>query len=193
MRKLNIVLVIICSLAFANTTFAQENFGVEYSKTVKTGMYTLLGWSILNLGVGTYGNFQFEGQKKYFYQMNAGWNLVNFGLAASSFYSLNKLGLAEMDAASLFTESNTMGKVFLFNTGLDVGYMAFGAYLLERGKRLINPRFQGYGRSLMLQGAFLFAFDLVMYGVVNTHSKEIFSSMAVLEPSINGIGFVLRF
>ena len=99
---------------------------------------------------------------------------------------------AEMDAASLFKECNTMGKVFLFNTGLDVGYMAFGAYLLERGKRLTNIRYQGFGQSLMLQGAFLFAFDLVMYAAVNSHSKEIFDGLSLM-PSTNGIGLALRF
>ena len=51
----------------------------------------------------------------------------------------------------------------LFNAGLDVGYMATGAYLWERGIRKDSRGLKGYGQSLILQGGFLFTFDLIMY------------------------------
>ena len=193
MRK-SVILFSFLILLFPAQELYAQSLGYEYQQTVKTGMYTLLGWSVLNLGVGTYGNLQFEGTKKYFYQMNAGWNVVNLGLAASSFYTMSKLGLTEMNSHDLMLESNKMGKIFLFNGGLDVGYMAFGAFLIERGKRTQSDRLFGYGQSLLLQGAFLFAFDLAMYGFVNDHFKTfIGSESAYLAPSTQGIGIQLRF
>ena len=193
MRK-SIVLFSIIILSLSFTELYAQSSGLKYQNTVQTGMYTLLGWSVLNLGMGTYGNLKFDGRKKYFYQMNAGWNVINFGLAASSFYTMNKLGLAEMSNHDLMLESNKMAKIFLFNGGLDVGYMAFGAFLIERGKRLNNDRFYGYGQSLLLQGAFLFVFDLAMYGLVNNHFNSfVGSESACLAPSRNGIGLEFRF
>lgn len=193
MRKPIILLSLLFIFISVQDLFAQST-GLEYQKTVKSGMYTLLGWSVLNLGVGTYGNLSFDGRKKYFYQMNAGWNVVNLGLAASSFYSMSKIGFADLSNHDLMLESNKMGKIFLFNGGIDVGYMAFGAYLIERGKRLSNDRLFGYGQSLILQGAFLFAFDLAMYGLVNEQFKSFSNSKsAYLAPASNGIGIEFRF
>ncbi|MGB0430487.1 MAG: DUF6992 family protein [Bacteroidia bacterium] len=193
MRKSVILLAVFFIIFSAQELYAQST-GLNYQRTVKTGMYTLLGWSVLNLGVGTYGNLQFDGRKKYFHQMNAGWNMVNLALAASSFYTMGKLGLAEMNSHDLMLESNKMGKIFLFNGGLDVGYMAFGGYLIERGKRLNNVRLHGYGQSLILQGAFLFVFDLAMYGLVNQHFSAFDQlNSAYLAPASSGIGIEFRF
>jgi len=193
MYKSGIVLAVFFCIIFSSNAFSQDFAALQYEKTIKTGMYTLLGWSIANISVGTLGNFNTTGSKKYFYQMNAGWNLVNLSLAAGSLISINKLGLSSMQNLDLLNESNSMAKLFLFNGGLDVGYVAFGAFLNERGKRLQKERLTGFGNSLMLQGAFLFVFDLYMYALVNKEYQHFSESLFSILPTSSGIGLVMRF
>jgi hypothetical protein len=49
--------------------------------------------------------------------------------------------------------------VLLFNLGLDVAYTSSGALLWTQRD---DPRLQGLGQALTLQGTFLAAFDLSM-------------------------------
>ena len=48
-------------------------------------------------------------------------------------------------------------KVLLVNVALDFGYLLLGLYLIERGRRLEKDRWIGFGKSILLQGAFSFA------------------------------------
>ena len=58
------------------------------------------------------------------------------------------------------SESHKLYKILLVNTGLDVGYMLGGsAVSLTKGK--IDPGWRGHGIGIIIQGAFLFIFDLV--------------------------------
>jgi hypothetical protein len=43
----------------------------------------------------------------------------------------------------------------------------------ERGLRTDDSRLIGFGKSVILQGAFLMAFDGIMYGVHHAHAKEL--------------------
>ena len=57
-------------------------------------------------------------------------------------------------------ESQKLHKILLVNTGLDVGYMLAGSALaLTKGKN--DPGWRGHGIGIIIQGAFLFIFDLV--------------------------------
>jgi hypothetical protein len=56
-----------------------------------------------------------------------------------------------------------------------MAYMAGGAYLIERSKNTEkNPeRLRGFGESIILQGAFLFAFDIGTYLVHRGHNESL--------------------
>jgi hypothetical protein len=57
-------------------------------------------------------------------------------------------------------ESQKLYKILLVNTGLDIGYMLGGSALsLTKGKA--DPGWRGHGIGIIIQGAFLFIFDLV--------------------------------
>jgi hypothetical protein len=73
---------------------------------------------------------------------------------------------------------------------LDVGYMAAGAYLIERSKSsLKNPeQMKGFGQAIIVNGAFLFAFDLVNYFIQSGHNEKI-----KLLLTGNGMGLSLHF
>jgi hypothetical protein len=64
-------------------------------------------------------------------------------------------------------------KILLLNCGLDLGYIAMGGYLVERGRRKEKLQWIGFGKSIVLQGAFLLVFDAILYGFHHSHSAEL--------------------
>jgi hypothetical protein len=56
-------------------------------------------------------------------------------------------------------EARKLRRLLWFNAALDVGYMAGGAWL-ARTKGSTNPEWRGHGWGIVVQGAFLFWFDL---------------------------------
>ena len=146
-------------------------FNKERLDITKTSMLVLSGWALTNIAVGGYGNFAASGRSKYFHQMNAAWNLVNLGIGAFAYYQALQSDPASFSLAQSLQESQSFEKILLLNIGLDVGYMATGAYLWERGIRKSNNRLLGYGPALMLQGGFLLAFDAILYAAHNSHSS----------------------
>jgi hypothetical protein len=57
-------------------------------------------------------------------------------------------------------ESHKLYRILLVNTGLDIGYILGGSTLsLTKGK--IDPVWRGHGIGIIIQGVFLFIFDLV--------------------------------
>lgn len=144
----------------------------------KSSMYVLGGWSVANFAYSgaTLSAGVDNGENKYFHQFNIYWNTVNFALAGSSLLFAKKntdLSYSQTLKAYHSTES-----LFLLNTGIDVGYMATGLYLRERAKTTMDTknknRFLGYGKSLILQGGFLFVFDLTAYALNKRQSKVLY-------------------
>ncbi|WP_421773923.1 DUF6992 family protein [Gracilimonas sp.] len=126
-------------------------------------MIFLGSWAILNILSGSTGHFLSEKPTKYFHQMNAGWNLVNAGIAGFALYSISQVDVSALSYTQSLNELRKLDQILLLNAGLDVGYMAAGAWLWERGIRKESSRLEGYGKSLILQGGFLLAFDIVLY------------------------------
>jgi len=120
-------------------------------RTLDAGMGTLNGWALANITTGTLMSIQAEDpQPVAFHQMNAGWNTVNLALATT--------GLI-LDRP---VEPKKLARLFWINTALDVGYMAGGLAMRQRGLRLDQPELVGWGDAILLQGGFLFVFDGVM-------------------------------
>ena len=132
---------------------------LEYNRQ---GMLILGSWAILNLVVGILRSFQTKGQDQAFHQMNAYWNVVNLGIAGFGFWQESQV--AAMNFWEIFVAQQQIEKVLLFNAALDLGYMAIGLLLIERGRRLEKERWIGFGRSILFQGAFLLLFDAILYG-----------------------------
>ncbi len=135
----------------------------------KSGMLVLGSWAAVNMASGVYLRAHTGGHRRYFHEMNAIWNTVNLGIAAAGYIGAMRMGAPDGWGA-LISEQTTLDKTLLFNAGLDLGYIAGGLYLTERSRRgeENSDRLLGYGRSVMLQGAFLFSFDVVMVLVHQT-------------------------
>ncbi len=155
----------------------------------EVGMKVLLGWSILNMGTGTAGYFKRTGQERYFHQMNGFWNVVNAGIAIGA---LTGMETPETYAEAVQSGQN-MEKILLLNGGLDLGYIAAGGYLLERGKRKTSDRLRGYGHSLMLQGGFLLVLDGVLFYLNQSQNQALLNMLEKADVSAHGLGITIPF
>lgn len=132
----------------------------------RRAMLTLGSFAAVNLVAGTAGAFALEDPRaRALAQGSAAWNLVNAGLAVGGLASAQRRGLTPPSWPAVALEGQRSRGVFLLNAGLDVGYMAAGLWLRARGARVESPQLQGYGDALLVQGGFLFAFDLTMVAV----------------------------
>lgn len=153
--------------------------------TNQTGMSVLLGWSILNMSAGAVGwAVTDDARWRAFHQMNVGWNIVNAAIAGFSLYSGSKADASSFDLGQTIKENNGIELALLFNAGLDLAYIATGAYLWEKGLHDNRDQFVGFGQSLILQGAFLFAFDLTLFFFHRNHSSDL---LLQLSPTPGGM------
>jgi len=126
------------------------------------GMLILGTWAVVNLILGAVASFRTSGQTQAFHQMNAYWNVVNLGIAAYGFWQASQV--AVLNFWEVLVAQQQIEKVLLANSALDFGYIALGLYLIERGRRLEKDKWIGFGKSIVLQGAFLLLFDAILYG-----------------------------
>ncbi len=146
----------------AQTATLLPEFNRERLARTRNSMYWLGGWGAANLAVGAIGMRRTSGEQRAFHQMNLAWGAVNLGLAATGWWTAVHADPASFDLYQTVRQHHRLPKIFLFNAGLDLGYMAGGLWLRERAKTAVRrpERLRGYGRSILLQGAFLFVFDL---------------------------------
>ncbi|ARS36846.1 DUF6992 family protein [Pontibacter actiniarum] len=143
--------------------------------TLKTGMLVLGGWAIVNILVSSFKLTRATRNRKYFYQMNLYWNVVNLVVASVALYSiLTKDSSAQSLADSLYLHG-WYKKVLYLNVGLDVGYMLLGVYLKERSRYSPKTeRLLGWGQAIVLQGVFLFLLDLVLAVLLENYAEPLF-------------------
>ncbi len=147
--------------SMAQDSVALEVFNSTRLDYNRQGMMILGSWALLNLLIGTIGSFRTRGQVQAFHQMNAYWNLVNLGIAGYGFWQASQISLV-VNFWEVLTAQQEIEKVLLFNAALDLAYMAIGFFLVERGLRLEKERWIGFGKSILLQGAFLLLFDGIL-------------------------------
>jgi hypothetical protein len=122
----------------------------------------LLIWSLLSMMVGSLLQIS---RKRFFRglgQQFAAWGFIDaliavFGnRAAQNRYLQHADPLASEVTAS---ETSKLRKILWINAGLDVGYVAGGTALaLTKGKT--DTGWRGHGIGVIIQGGFLFFFDL---------------------------------
>ncbi len=115
--------------------------------------------------------------------MNAGWNVVNAALAIPSLIGAHRR-LAEppeLTLAESIQAQNQIEDLLLFNAGIDLAYITAGFYLIERARTTgaDAPELRGWGQALILQGGFLFAFDLITYFVQRGNWGRIEDSLSL--------------
>ena len=161
----------------------------------KTGMIILGSWAVGNIALGGALAGSRQGEDKYFHLMNAGWNVINLGIATAGYLSALKADPAGFDLYQSVQEQHQLQKILLFNAGLDLGYMAGGLYLIERSKNTDKKpeQLKGFGRSIILQGAFLFVFDVASHVIHARHNVDLQPWLSSLYFSGDQVGLVVRF
>jgi hypothetical protein len=161
-------------IASAQTPEDLKEYNRKRLQINRRGLGLLSGWAIANMASGGLLMLNASGERRYFYQMNLLWNVVNAGLAIPGFIAAGRTDPASFGIYESLEEQASVEKLFLLNAGLDVGYMALGLYLRERGQRSTTQAdlLKGYGSSIILQGAFLFAFDGAMYFIQHHHASK---------------------
>ncbi len=158
------------------------------------GMGVLGGWALANMSLGAYGWSQYKGQESYFHQMNLFWNTVNLTIAGFALYGNVSSDYSLLSGKELLDMQLKTQRIFLIDGALDVGYVATGFLLKYLAPRYPKNelRLQGYGNSVILQGSFLFVFDLVMYGLHRSHRNGFLDQLS-LSPMENAWGMALSF
>ncbi|HET8859562.1 DUF6992 family protein [Marivirga sp.] len=195
MQKFFLTLLLTAFL-FSFDGFAQDLSPANaYEKNVKikkTGMAILGTWAVGNIVSGAIGRSQTSGQAAYFHEMNLIWNVVNLGIAGAGYYFTATGDMPESTSA-LLNDQVSFQKTLLFNAGLDLAYIAGGFYLMERSKNTTNKpeRLKGYGKSVILQGSFLFVFDIILHTVHSKQSSQISDFLSHVHLGPNQVGLVL--
>lgn len=143
---------------------------------VAQGMGLLGVWALLNILISGYWVARLEARYEafHFHLMNASWGLVNAVLAAIGIVGTHPGQSTGLTATGLLANQLHLENVLLFNAGLDVLYIAIGVWLSTRAQApgARRPeRLAGFGRSVKLQGGFLFLFDVGLWLAVHRFSK----------------------
>lgn len=179
------IMTFVLSIVFISEIHAQTldknqllEFNQKRHKINTVGMSILGTWAVGNIAVGSIAYYNTQGTTKYFHQGNAMWNVVNLGLAGFSLFVSMRENYGEWTFYDTFQEQNNLEKIFLFNTALDVAYVSTGFLLMQAAKNNAarHDQLKGYGQALILQGGFLFVFDLAMYIIHNKHSQPFFKA-----------------
>lgn len=184
--------LIFAGVVYGQSTVSLPDFNRAEQLHQERAMLVLGGWALANIALGASLQGSRAGSDRYFHRMNGYWNLVNLGIAGFGYYAAQQLDPGGFDLATSINKHHGFQKMLLFNAGLDVGYVLGGLYLTERAKNRPDQRdrLRGFGQSIMLQGGFLFAFDLVNYFIARTRTSDI---PLLLGPTPEGIGMTLTF
>jgi hypothetical protein len=174
------------NLAYDTTVL--HNLNLHRAQTTNTAMWVLGSWALGNMLYSGVQLGQNSGSETTlnFHRMNIGWNSVNLGIAALGYYSSLRADLSP-ELYNSTKEHFNLRTTFLVNTALDVGYMAIGAFLMEKSKNTAKKpeRLKGFGQALLLNGGFLFALDITVYAVLATQNSQM---KLILKGSELGLG-----
>jgi hypothetical protein len=150
------------SAAIDPALLADEN--AARTVTNRYGMLALGAWALGNIGWATAGLLtNDEDPARAFHLTNAAWNLVNGTIAIFGYFGSIKESHAELDLLDTLAADHNAEKLYLVNGALDVAYMMGGGWLIAKGNLDQKDGLVGTGRSVILQGAFLLAFDATLF------------------------------
>ena len=178
MKKLLVALLLIIISYNASAQDSLRYFNQERYHITTTGMKVLGSWGIANTVVGGIGWANSSGQTKYFYQMNTFWGIANIGAAVLGYTGAEKARDKNYTVTETLKEQKKIQKIFLINAGLDVAYIGTGIYLDHRGNTHSDDKLKGYGKAVILQGAFLLLFDGTMYGTHHNNGSKLRNFLA---------------
>ncbi|MVM30241.1 hypothetical protein GO755_09360 [Spirosoma sp. HMF4905] len=168
-----------------------REFSEQRIKHQKTLGLTLGSFALANIAIGAIAAGQTSGETTYFHKMNVYWNLVNLGIAGVGLLAARNRKAEGETLADAVRQHENMKQILLINAGLDVAYVIGGTYLRERAESHPDKadQLRGYGKSIIAQGGFLLAFDLVNYFIFKNRGDK--QEKLLLSAGPMGIGVVV--
>lgn len=169
-----------------------SNFSERQQNLNRKGMRILSAWAIGNMAIGT--TSYFVGNNAYvdgFSAMSAGWNIINLGIGLSG--AFKKPNLSTPSFTKTLKENMKLEKIYLFNAGLDFGYVVGGFWLHQYGVSEGNSLWVGAGDAVVMQGLFLAIFDAIMYYKHYKNGKKLIDTMEKIEINMKGNGLEIKF
>lgn len=175
------------------STSIPDSVAIRRNILNKTNMTILLAWSGANIVQGSISAGNLQGSAHYFHQMNAYFNIINIAIAGYGLYEVRKHMNKKLSLYQNLRQQQKVESLLLLNSGLDLAYITTGMYLRERGTNHLNDQTKGYGGSLMLQGGFLLAFDIIQYIQHRQNGQLLNKYLGNLQLATtpNGVGLVL--
>lgn len=177
------IFILLCAAPalFAETAEPLARHDLAHRTVNRYGMMVLGSWAVGNMALGGARYNATSGSDRYFHEMNIAWNSINLAIAGFGYYGA--LHAPEtLSLASALQSQHSIEKILMLNIGLDTGYMMTGMYLREKSRSSdrYKDRLRGYGNSLVLQGGFLFVFDIALLMI---HQQN----MPILEPLLSAM------
>lgn len=175
MKYLLLILTfVIWQLSIAQSDSIMKQFESHKNNINHNGMIVLSTWAGANIvgsaiGYGLTNSYE----EKQFYLMNGAWGVINLSIGLPGLLSKTKPSTSIYEVQKNQTKTE---KIFLANAILDVVYITGGFYVKEYAKNQTDSkqqqRFNGFGNSIILQGAGLMAFDVTMTILNNRNRKK---------------------
>ncbi|MES2761065.1 MAG: hypothetical protein V4677_02620 [Bacteroidota bacterium] len=170
------LIILSCSLkcAIAQNDSVIKQFDERKNRLNHNGMIVLTSWAGANIA-GSVAGYALTNsyEEKQFYIMNGAWGVINLGIALPGLLSKPK---SITSIYELQKGQTKLEKIFLANAILDVAYISGGFYLKEYGSNQPDIKTQqlcnGYGNSVIIQGAGLMIFDVAMTILNNRNRKK---------------------
>jgi hypothetical protein len=132
----------------------------DYLENEGTLAKVLTGWSVGSIGLGLLMQQSHDEMQKGIGDQFVGWGAIDLLLALNGWRTNRKhrklVAEGKLTAAEVEGKRTTLRRILMFNAGLDVLYV-LGGLNLSGNER---PRWQGWGFGIVVQGLFLFIFDL---------------------------------
>jgi hypothetical protein len=176
-----------------------DSIALSRNNLVRHSMLVLGSWAIANIATGFTVAGNVQGEARYAWRMNGYWNFINLGLASIGYLNARRATAKNYGFADNMKAQHTLEKIYVFNIGLDMAYIAGGLYLRERGNSASTQRsaeqFRGYGSSIIIQGSFLLLMDAIVYQLhhrnTNILDRKLRQFDLTLAPA--GVGINYRF
>lgn len=204
---------LLCSVFFGITSESSaqvpvKRYAEERLRAQQRAMWILGTWAGISVASGIGFSVQSDNTVlRYLGFQNIGWGAVNAAIAgfaliglSSQFAALETAGSGGLALLQELSEEQNFSKILLVNAGLDVGYMLVGGALMWAARNGLSrgDEFFGSGLGVVIQGAFLLAFDIWQVLVSNARIAELEGALRPmlslsLSPTAFGTSICLTF
>src|SRR6516165_9821590 len=179
------IFVLIISFNLKAQLKFNDSLALSRNTITKNAMIVLGSWAAANIENSFIVASQTSGETKYAWQMNAIWNLVNGGLAVMGYLNARRAMTKKYDYADNVAAQVGMEKLYALNLGLDFAYITGGFFLREKGTHETNlkskDQLNGYGSSIIIQGAFLLLYDATILTLHHKNSVRLTKKIKSIE------------